>query len=64
MRQYLTRKQAAARYGMSEAGLRRMDQEGRGPRITRIGRLVRYSEDALDEWAERHTQRRPDGAPK
>jgi len=32
--------------------LRRMRREGRGPRFTRIGRLVRYPEDWLYKYIE------------
>lgn len=36
----------------SKALLRRMRREGRGPRWTRVGRLVRYSDEWLREYLE------------
>ncbi len=43
----------AARYlGCSAALLRRMRRERRGPRWTRVGRLVRYPERWLSEYVE------------
>lgn len=54
-------KQAADFLGCSPPLMRRMRREGRGPRYTRIGRLVRYPEAWLLEYIEAHATppRRP-----
>lgn len=44
--------QVAEFLGCSVALLRRMRREGRGPKFTRIGRLVRYREDWLSQCIE------------
>lgn len=46
---------AAAFLGCSVALMRRMRRENRGPRWTRIGRLVRYPENWLLEYLEEHS---------
>ncbi len=51
MKNYDDRK-AAELLGCSVALLRRMRREGRGPKYTRIGRLVRYPEDWLYQYIE------------
>ncbi len=51
MKNYDDRK-AAELLGCSVALLRRMRREGRGPKFTRIGRLVRYPEDWLYQYIE------------
>ncbi len=38
----------------SPALLRKMRRDGRGPRWTRIGRLVRYAESWLREYVDTH----------
>ena len=53
----LTRAEAAKVLGITVSGLRRMDREGRGPRATRVGRLVRYRPDALCEYIDANTER-------
>jgi hypothetical protein len=47
-------KKAAEKLDCSVALLRRMRREGRGPRFTRIGRLVRYSDDWLLEYIQKN----------
>jgi len=50
-------KKAAEFLGCSVALLRRMRREGRGPRFTRVGRLVRYPETWLLEYVEKNASR-------
>ena len=57
----LNEKQAADLLGCSAALMRRMRREGRGPRWTRIGRLVRYPETWLLEYIEAHANS-PEGS--
>ncbi len=45
-------REAAKLLGCSVALLRRMRREGRGPKFTRIGRLVRYPEEWLCQYIE------------
>ena len=49
-------RKAAEFLGCSRALLRRMRREGRGPRWTRVGRLVRYPSDWLSEYIEAHAE--------
>lgn len=49
-------REAADFLGCSRALLRRMRREGRGPRWTRIGRLVRYPSDWLSQYVEAHAE--------
>jgi predicted DNA-binding transcriptional regulator AlpA len=42
-----TSSETARVLGLTVSGLRRMCEEGRGPTITRIGRLVRFTPDAI-----------------
>jgi predicted DNA-binding transcriptional regulator AlpA len=51
-----TRPEAAEHLGLSQSGLRKMEREGRGPRVTRIGRLVRYHPQSLREFIEKNTE--------
>jgi hypothetical protein len=48
----LTEREAAGALRCSVACLRRMRRESRGPRWTKIGRLVRYSDQWLNEYLE------------
>lgn len=52
MWQTLTEREVAAILRCSVAALRRMRRERRGPKWTRIGRLVRYPEPWLQEYIE------------
>ena len=52
----LTRAEAAEILGITVSGLRRMDREGRGPRTTRVGRLVRYHPRLLREFIDANTE--------
>jgi helix-turn-helix protein len=46
----LTEQELATLWRISPAALRRMRREGRGPRWTRIGRLIRYPVGWLHEF--------------
>jgi len=50
-------KKAAEFLDCSVALLRRMRREGRGPRFTRIGRLIRYPESWLVEYVKKKASR-------
>ncbi len=50
-------RRASELLGCSVALLRRMRLEGRGPKFTRIGRLVRYPEDWLYQYIEENAVR-------
>lgn len=52
MSRRLTRSQAAEYLGVSEGFLRRHPPEKGGPPMLRIGRLVRYLPEDLDQWAD------------
>jgi excisionase family DNA binding protein len=54
----LSTAEAAEYLGVSASVLRLWRSQGRGPRITKAGRLVRYRHDELDNWIER-TSREP-----
>lgn len=47
---WLSTKEAARFLGIHPDTLRRWRREGIGPRYSRIGRLIRYHVDTLDEW--------------
>ena len=51
-----TRREAARLLGCSEAALRRWEGLGSGPRVTRLGRLVRFSPESIREFVERNSQ--------
>ena len=48
----ITERDVAALLRCSPAALRRMRREGRGPRWTRVGRLVRYPLRWVQDWIE------------
>jgi predicted DNA-binding transcriptional regulator AlpA len=48
--QLMTRKQAAAVLGLTEAALSQMATRGEGPKYVRAGRSVRYRTTDLAEW--------------
>jgi excisionase family DNA binding protein len=52
----LNETQVAERYGITKPCLRRWRQERRGLPWISVGRLVRYSEDALEEFVKQNTQ--------
>ncbi len=49
-------REVAERWGWHPVSVARLCSQGRGPRVTHIGRSVRIAEDALLEW-ERSQQR-------
>lgn len=53
----MTEKEAAQVLSCSVACLRRMRRKCRGPRWTRVGRLVRYSDRWLNEFLEANSTR-------
>ena len=50
MMKLLSTRQAADLLGISKRTLEAMRLSGRGPRYTKVGRLVRYTDDLLDKW--------------
>ena len=48
----LSERDLAAMLRCTPAALRRMRREGRGPRWTRVGRLIRYPRSWVQEWLE------------
>lgn len=58
---YLTERQVAPILQVTPRCLQAWRQRGEGPPWHRMGRLVRYREDAVLEWAQR--QRQPSGCP-
>jgi hypothetical protein len=48
----LTERDLAAMLRCTASALRRMRREGRGPRWTRVGRLVRYPRPWVQDWIE------------
>jgi hypothetical protein len=59
MQQLLNEAETAQRLRCTVAALRRWRRERRGPRFVRMGRLIRYSETALIEFIESHTEGAP-----
>lgn len=47
--------EVAAYLGISPDTMKDYRQQGRGPRYTRVGKLVRYRLADVDEWLARHT---------
>lgn len=50
MDKLLTRKEAAAALGFSPQTLARYAWLGKGPHVTKVGRLVRYTHASLEAW--------------
>ncbi len=48
----LTERDLATEWRCTASALRRMRREGRGPRWTRVGRLIRYPRAWVQEWLE------------
>ena len=57
MNALLTTPAAAKILGISRKTLEKWRVVGGGPRYRKLGRLVRYAEDDLHEWAERDVRR-------
>lgn len=53
----LTTKQAATRLGCAPHTLAKWRLDGSGPRFMKLGRAVRYSEDALQNWMRERERR-------
>ena len=53
----LNEKEAAARVGLSRFAFQGLRKEGKAPTHLHIGKRVRYSPEALDEFIQRHTVR-------
>ena len=53
---YVDERQAAAFLGCSAAALRRWRRIGRGPAFARLGRLVRYRQSTIEEFALENTR--------
>ena len=52
---YQDEKQVAATLSCTVSALRRWRLEGKGPKLTKIGKLVRYREDWVWDFAEANT---------
>jgi len=50
MQNFLTEKEVAKQINVSLASLRRWRLEQRGPRFIKVGALVRYRPEDLEEW--------------
>lgn len=50
MEKLLTRKEAAAALGFAPQTLARYAWLGKGPRVTKVGRSVRYTQASLEAW--------------
>lgn len=46
----MTRKEAAEFLGFAPQTLARFAWQGKGPKVTKVGRAVRYKQSDLDEW--------------
>lgn len=57
MKTYLKTEDAAARLGLSPRTLEKMRVLGTGPAFFKLGRLVAYTEEILDEWAQSRLRR-------
>ena len=50
MQNFMTEKEVAGHLNVSLASLRRWRLEGRGPRFVKVGALVRYRPEDLEQW--------------
>jgi excisionase family DNA binding protein len=50
MSKFLDEKQLCAELGISPVTTTKWRRKGEGPPFIRVGRLIRYSRAALDEW--------------
>jgi hypothetical protein len=55
--QMLKEKQTAEMLEVSKAALRKWRREGRGPQFTRLGRCIRYSLRAIEEFLAEHSSK-------
>ncbi len=56
-KKYLTTKELADYLGISEATLLLHRQLNTGPAYVKIGRLVRYNQEDVEEWIKRETEK-------
>jgi predicted DNA-binding transcriptional regulator AlpA len=52
----LTRPQLAIELGLSERSIIRLEQEGKGPPRTVIGRRITYRREAIQRWLKKREQ--------
>jgi excisionase family DNA binding protein len=52
--EYMTNPEAAEYVRIHPAHLQKLCRLGRGPRVIRLGRAVRYSRDDLNTWMSSH----------
>lgn len=50
--EYITLRQAAQLAGYSLKGMERLHQSGKGPKVHRVGRSVRFRADEVRAWIE------------
>lgn len=53
--QLIAPEEVAAYLGISPDTINTFRKQGRGPRYTRVGKLVRYRLEDVEEWLARHT---------
>lgn len=53
---YMTVREAAAFVRVHPEHLKRLCRQGRGPRVIRLGRALRYARADLDAWMAQHAQ--------
>ncbi len=56
-----TYQEAATILGMKPSGLRKICKEGRGPDVTKIGRLRRFAPESLLRFVKARTESQPSG---
>jgi excisionase family DNA binding protein len=56
MREFLSIEELAELLGVSIRTVQDWNYKGRGPAITRVGRHVRYTRKAVDEWVVANTE--------
>lgn len=57
MQQTIYKPEQVAEYlGLTVSALAQLRFQGRGPQFIKAGRLVRYSETAIQEWLEQNTR--------
>ncbi len=54
MTSYRDTREAANKLGLSASQMNKMRHYGTGPEFVKFGRAVRYSDEALDRWADAH----------
>jgi len=59
--EYMTSPEAAAYVRVHVAHLQKLCKAGRGPKVIRLGRSVRFSKKDLDAWMMAHSEPMVDG---